>query len=516
VTLLAEVVRTSTQVAATASRLEKTRLIAECLRRLEPDEIEIALPYLSGDTRQGRLALGYATLQPALGSASSSPALTLPEVDAAFSQLKSTKGKGSAAQRAAVLKRLFAKATAQEQDFLLRLIVGELRQGALEGVMLDAVAAAASLPAPDVRRAATFAGGIAPVAKAALAGGAAALAPFSIRLMQPVLPMLAQPAQDIESAMAQLGSAILEWKLDGARVQVHKSGDEVRVYTRNLNDVTTAVPEVVAALKGAEAKSLILDGEAIALRADGRPHPFQLTMRRFGRKLDVEALRAELPLSVFFFDCLYRDGVPLVERPASERHDVLRSALPQGVVTPSLITDNAEKARTFYDGALAQGHEGVMAKAMDAPYESGRRGAGWLKEKRARTLDLVVLAAEWGHGRRKGWLSNLHLGARDPSSGGFVMLGKTFKGLTDAMLEWQTKEFLARRIDPPGGRDDWTVRVRPELVVEIAFNDLQESPHYPGGLALRFARVKGYRPDKRPDEADTIETVRRIYEESLS
>jgi DNA ligase-1 len=516
VTLLAEVVRTSTQVAATASRLEKIRLIAGCLKRLDPQEIDIALPYLSGDTRQGRLALGYATLQPALGSAASAPALTLSELDAAFSQLKSTKGKGSAAHRTLLLKGLFGKATAEEQDFLVRLIVGELRQGALEGVMLDAVAAAASLPPAEIRRAATFAGGIAPVASAALADGAAGLAQFSIRLMQPVLPMLAQPAQDVTSALAQLGRAILEWKLDGARVQVHKSGDEVRVYTRNLNEVTAAVPEVVSVVRAVKADSVILDGEAIALRADGRPHPFQLTMRRFGRKLELEALRAELPLSVFFFDCLYRDGEPLVARPASERHDLLRLSLPRDVVTPSLITDDVEKAKAFYDAALAQGHEGIMAKAMNAPYESGRRGAGWLKVKRARTLDLVVLAAEWGHGRRRGWLSNLHLGARDPASGEFVMLGKTFKGLTDAMLEWQTKEFLARRIDPPGGGDDWTVRVRPELVVEIAFNDLQESPHYPGGLALRFARVKGYRPDKRPEEADTIDTVRRIYEESLS
>jgi DNA ligase-1 len=516
VTLLAEVVRTSTQVAATAGRLEKTRLIAQCLKRLDPAEIEIALPYLSGDTRQGRLSVGYATLQAAVGAPAGSPALSLPEVDAAFSQLKSTKGKGSATSRSGLLRDLFGRATAEEQDFLVRLMVGELRQGALEGVMLDAVAAAAGLPAAEIRRAATFAGGMVPVAKAALAGGPQALEQFSIRLMQPVLPMLAQPAKDVPSALAQLGTAILEWKLDGARVQVHKSGDEVRVYTRNLNDVTAAVPEVVNTVKEAQAQSLILDGEAIALRPDGRPHPFQLTMRRFGRKLDVDALRDQLPLSVYFFDCMYHDGEPLVARPAAERHDLLRAVLPAAVATPSLVTDDPGKAKAFYDAALAHGHEGIMAKAMNAPYESGRRGAGWLKVKRARTLDLVVLAAEWGHGRRRGRLSNLHLGARDPASGGFVMLGKTFKGLTDEMLEWQTKEFLARRIDPPGGPDEPTVRVRPELVVEIAFNDLQESPHYPGGLALRFARVKGYRPDKRPDEADTIDTVRRIYEESLS
>jgi DNA ligase 1 len=312
----------------------------------------------------------------------------------------------------------------------------------------------------------------------------------------------------VETAMAQLGTAILEWKLDGGRVQVHKSGDEVRVFTRNLNEVTAAVPEVVAAVRAARCAELILDGEAIALRADGRPQPFQVTMRRFGRKLDVEAARRELPLSVFFFDCLYADGRPLVDRPASERHDFLRAAVPAACVTPSLITRDLEQAAAFYADALAQGQEGIMAKAMDAIYEAGRRGAGWLKVKRAHTLDLVVLAAEWGHGRRRGWLSNLHLGARVPASGEFVMLGKTFKGLTDEMLAWQTRTFLAMET----ARDDWTVRVRPELVVEIEFNDLQESPQYPAGLALRFARVKGYRPDKRPEEADTIDTVRRIFE----
>jgi DNA ligase-1 len=512
VTLLAEVVRASAAVAATRSRLAKIRVIAECLRALEPDEVEIAIPYLSGDIRQGKLALGYSTLQSAMDSPAAAPSLVLHDVDSSFQQLKNVKGKGAATQRAAQLKNLFSRATAEEQDFLLRLIVGELRQGALEGVMLEAVAAAAGLPAAEVRRAATFAGGVAAVARAALSGDAKALEPFSIRLMQPVLPMLAQPAEDVAASLSALGTALFEWKLDGARVQVHKSGEEIRVFTRSLNDVTAAVPEVVDALKSAKAESLILDGEAIALRADGRPHPFQVTMRRFGRKLDVEAQRRELPLSVFFFDCLLRDGEPLVDRGAGERHDILRAVLPAVLVTPSLITKDVKEAKAFYADALAHGHEGLMAKALDAPYEAGRRGAGWLKLKRARTLDLVVLAAEWGHGRRRGWLSNLHLGARDPQAGGFVMLGKTFKGLTDEMLGWQTREFLARETR----RDDWTVHVRPELVVEIAFNDVQESPQYPAGLALRFARVKGYRPDKRPDEADTIETVRAIYQESLS
>jgi DNA ligase-1 len=509
VTLLAEVVRASAAVAATSSRLEKTRLIAEVLRTLEPGEVEIALPYLSGDIRQGRLTLGYATLRSALGNPAVQASLTLAEVDQAFAGLKAVKGKGSASTRQERLKALLGKATAEEQDFLLRLIVGELRQGALEGVMLDAVAAAAKLPATDVRRAATFAGGIAPVARAALHGPG--LAQFSIRPMQPVLPMLAQPAEDLAGALGQLGEALLEWKLDGARIQAHKAGAEVRVYTRNLNDVTTRIPEVAAALRGVD-QDLILDGEAIALRPDSRPHPFQVTMRRFGRKLDDEALRAELPLSVFFFDCLYRDGEALVDRGARERRAVLEQCLPRQVLTPSLITGELARAEAFQAEALGRGHEGLMAKALGAPYESGRRGAGWLKVKGAHTLDLVVLAAEWGSGRRKGWLSNLHLGARDPERGGFVMLGKTFKGLTDETLAWQTAEFLARETR----RDDWTVYVRPELVVEIAFNDVQESSQYPGGMALRFARVKGYRPDKRPDEADTIDTVRGIYEKSLA
>ena len=508
-TLLADVVRASAAVAATSSRLAKIKVIADCLRALEAAEVEAALPWLSGEIRQGKLTVGYAALRSAMGDAALSPSLTIQDVDRAFDDLKAVKGKGSASERGTRLKNLFSRATAEEQDFLLRLIVGELRQGALEGVMLEAVASAAALPAAEVRRAATFAGGIAQVARAALHGPG--LGEFAIRLMQPVLPMLAQPAEDVADALGQLGQALFEWKLDGARIQVHKAGAEVRVFTRNLNDVSARVPEVVSSLEKISS-DLILDGEAIALRPDGRPHPFQVTMRRFGRKIDDEAQRRALPLSVFFFDCLLRGGEPVVDRGAAERHDILREVLPQALVTPSLITDDAASANAFYEEALARGHEGLMAKALDAPYESGRRGAAWLKLKRARTLDLVVIGVEWGSGRRQGWLSNLHLGARDPRSGEFVMLGKTFKGLTDEMLEWQTRELLARETR----RDQWTVYVRPELVVEIAFNDVQESPHYPAGMALRFARVKGYRPDKRPAEADTIDTVRALYEQSLS
>ena len=513
-TLLAAVVRTSAAVAATPSRLAKIEALAQCLRSLSPDEIEIALPYLSGDIRQGRLSLGFGILHEARKGPASHPSLALVEVDAAFEELRSIKGKGAAQRREARLRELFSRATADEQDFLVRLVIGELRQGALEGVMLDAVAAAAQLPAPQVRRSAMLAGGIAPVARAALTDGAAGLERFSIRVMQPVLPMLAQPALTVRGALAELGEAALEWKMDGARVQAHKSGGEVRVFTRSLRDVTAAVPEVVAAMQDARGDSLILDGEAIALRADGRPHPFQVTMQRFGRKLDDEGVRAQLPLSVFFFDCLFNDR-PLIDLPLRERRAALAGALPPERLTPWLVTADAAAAETFYNDALSQGHEGIMAKALDAPYEAGRRGSGWLKVKRAHTLDLVVIAAEWGHGRRKGWLSNLHLAARDPQ-GGFVMLGKTFKGMTDAMLEWQTRELESRAVGRNEERDASVVRVRPELVVEIEFSDIQASQQYPAGLALRLARVKRYRQDKGPQDADTIDTVRRIHEQSTA
>ena len=506
-TLLADVARTSGEVARTSSRLAKVAALGDCMKRLAPGEVEIANAYLSGDIRQGKLSIGYSLLRSARFTAAAVPSLTLTQVDAAFTEIKQVKGKGAAQRREALLKSLLGTATAEEQDFLKRLIAGELRQGALEGIMLDAVAAASGLRPAEVRRAATFAGGVASVARAALAGEP--LDRFSIRLMQPVLPMLAQPAEDVAAALGELGTALLDWKLDGARVQAHKSDQEVRVYTRSLNEVTAAVPEVVGVVRQARAQSLILDGEVIALRPDGRPHPFQTTMRRFGRKLDVERLRRELPLSVFFFDCLFRDGAALVDLPARERRQALEQVLTD--VTPSLVTSDAAQAQAFYEDVLTRGHEGVMAKSLDAPYEAGRRGASWFKVKRAKTLDLVVLAAEWGSGRRRGYLSNLHLGARDPAGGGFVMLGKTFKGLSDELLAWQTRELQAREVQ----RDDWTVYVRPELVVEIAFNDLQESPHYPGGLALRFARVKGYRADKQARDADTIETVRRIYQDSL-
>jgi DNA ligase-1 len=505
---LAEIVETSARVAEASGRLVKIGHLAEALRRARAGEARIAVGLLTGVPQQGRIGIGFAQLRQARAEpAAAEPTLTLAEIDAAFERLSAIKGKGAAGERLRLLKELFGRATETEQDFFVRLLVGELRQGALEGVMVEAVAKAAGLPAADVRRAVMLAGDLGVVAEAALAEGAAGLARFAVQLFRPVQPMLAQPAEDAEDALGRLGEAAFEWKLDGARIQVHKGGDEVRVFTRKLNEVTAAVPEIVEVTRRLPVPELILDGEAIALRPDGRPQPFQLTMRRFGRKLDIEAMRETLPLRSFFFDALALDGETLIDRPGRERIAALDAALPADLRIPRIVTGRPEVAEAFVKGALEQGHEGAMAKALEAPYEAGRRGAGWLKVKRAHTLDLVILAAEWGHGRRRGFLSNLHLGAYDPAENGFVMLGKTFKGLTDQMLAWQTEKLLTLEI----GRDDYTVYVRPELVVEIAYNDLQASPHYPGGLALRFARVKAYREDKRAEDADTIDTVRALF-----
>jgi DNA ligase-1 len=361
-------------------------------------------------------------------------------------------------------------------------------------------------------------GEIAPVARAALVDGAAALSRFALQPFQPLQPMLADTAADVEGALADLGEASFEYKFDGARIQAHKVGDEVRVFSRNLRDVTVAVPEVVDVVRAMPAESIVLDGEAIALRPDGSPLPFQITMRRFGRKLDVDRLKTELPITPLFFDALYLDGSSLVDEPLSRRFATLieqaRGRDPEGggpriTLVPRIVTASADEAAAFAARALASGHEGVMAKALDGRYAAGRRGSAWLKVKQAHTLDLVILAVEWGSGRRTGTLSNLHLGARDGERGGFVMLGKTFKGLTDEMLAWQTAKFLELEI----GRDAHTVYVRPEVVAEIAFNDVQASPQYPGGFALRFARVKRYRSDKTAADADTIATIQRIHQQ---
>ena len=507
--LFSLIVDTWQRVGATRSRLAKVREIAQCLRSLAVDEIDIGVLYLAGETPQGKIGLGYALLKKASsGGAADTPTLSIAAVDAHLTDLAATRGAGSTARRQASLNELFSRATASEQEFLLRLIVGELRQGALAGVMVDAIAAASDIPVDAVRRASMYAPNLGAVARIAAVEGAGGLGQFQLQPLSPIAPMLAQTAADVEEALEILkGEVAFDWKMDGARIQLHKVDDVVRIYTRSMNDVTAAVPEIVEAAHALTARELILDGEAIALNAQGRPHPFQVTMRRFGRKLDVEAMRKELPIQPFYFDCLRLDGVSLADRPTRERFAALSAAVPKSQQFPRLITASVVEAQAFYDDAIAQGQEGVMAKSLDAPYEAGNRGSSWLKIKRAHTLDLVVLAAEWGHGRRTGSLSNLHLGALDPATGEYVMLGKTFKGLTDAMLEWQTREFLARETH----RDEWTVYVRPEIVVEVAFSDLQASPRYPGGLALRLARVKAYRSDKKAADADTMEQVRKIF-----
>jgi DNA ligase-1 len=503
---LAHFVAQVARVRATSKKTEKAAILADLLRD-SGDDAGLAALYLCGVLPQGRIGIGWKTLEPVVTDA---PAhglpLALADVDAALTGVAGERGAGSAERRAARLRELFERASAEERRFLVELLMGEVRQGALEGVVQDAIARASAIPAADVRRASMFAPDLAVVAVTALTEGRAGLARFDLALLAPVAPMLASPAADVAAALERLGEGAFEYKVDGARVQVHKAGDSVRVFTRQLQDVTERVPEVVEWARAAPLPELIVEGEALALRADGRPQPFQVTMRRLGRSKDVAQARAQLPLSFYFFDCLYVAGEgSLVGRPYAERYERLAALAPDRLL-PRIVTGDIAAAESFLARALDEGHEGLMAKALDAPYVAGQRGFSWLKLKSAHTLDLVVLAAEWGSGRRQGWLSNLHLGARDPGTGGFVMLGKTFKGLTDALLEWQTRELLARETR----REGHMVFVRPELVVEIAFGDVQHSPRYPGGMALRFARVKRYREDKRPEEADTVDTVRAI------
>jgi DNA ligase-1 len=510
---LAALVDTSRRVTDASGRLDKIGLLANLLSNVPPDEIEIASAFLSGSLLQTRVGVGYGALQAAMpGVPAESPSLELTEVNAAFEQIaRVSAGKGSIGERVRLLGELLSRATRVEQEFLFRLVVGELRQGAVEGLMLEAVAKAAGVPAERVRRARMMAGDLPTVARAALKGEAAELTSYATQLFRPVHPMLAGSAEDAEVAMEELGEAALEYKLDGARIQIHKAGDQIAVYSRRLNDVTAAVPELVEAVRALPPRELILDGEVIALRQNGTPHPFQTTMSRFGKRLDVEGARVEVPLTPFFFDVLYLDGGALIDEPARNRFTALIDSVPSSMLVPRLLTSSTTDAQAFLKGALAHGHEGIMAKALDAPYQAGHRGRRWLKIKPANTLDLVVLAAEWGHGRRHGWLSNLHLGARDPVNGGFVMLGKTFKGMTDQMLDWQTKRLLELEV----ARDGHTVYVRPELVVETAFNEVQGSTQYPGGVALRFARIKRYRTDKTADQADTIAAVQELRDPSL-
>lgn len=508
--LLGDVVAASADVSATSSRLAKVARIAELLSGVgDPRVVQVVVSWLSGDLPQRQIGVGWAALR-SLPAAAEESTLTVVTVDATFTEIGAVAGKGSQARRAELLGGLFGAATGAEQVFLRRLLGGELRQGAQAGVMADAVAKAAGLPAAAVRRAAMLGGDLPAVAASALTGGADALGDFTLTVGRPVGPMLAQTATGVADALERLsGDAIFEAKLDGARVQIHRSGDDVTVYTRSLDDVTARLPEVVDAALALPVSSLIADGEAIALRPDNRPHRFQVTASRFGKSTDVAAARAAQPLSVFFFDILHLDGVDLLDEPTHARLVALDAIVPADQRVDRLATADAAAAQQFLDVTLAAGHEGVMAKSPGSPYEAGRRGAGWLKVKPVHTLDLVVLAVEWGSGRRTGKLSNIHLGARDPDSGDFVMLGKTFKGMTDAMLDWQTARFSELATGP---LDTYVVPVRPEQVVEIAFDGVQGSSRYPAGMALRFARVLRYRDDKSPAEADTVDTVRAFYE----
>ena len=521
--LLTELASVSRAVSQTSARLAKVAALAGVLRAADVDEVPVIVAYLSGELPQRQIGVGWAALRsvpPPAGAES----LTVLAVDEAFSRIGAVSGKGSAAERKRLVGELFAAATAEEQFFLVRLLSGELRQGALDGVMTDAVARAAQVPGPEVRRAVMLSGSLAAAAQAALGGGSAALARFGLQVGRPLKPMLAASEASLADALAKAGgeagreaggeagvqaggAAAVEWKLDGIRVQVHLADAAVRLFTRSLDDITDRLPEVVAVLAALPVRDAVFDGELIALRADGRPHAFQDTASRAASGVDAPNGGAgAVPLSVFLFDVLHLDGADLIDRPDAERHAALAAVVPPAMLMPRLVTADLDEAAAFYTDAVARGHEGVVVKSLSTPYAAGRRGAGWIKVKPRHTLDLVVLAVEWGHGRRKGWLSNLHLGARDPETGGWVMLGKTFKGLTDELLTWQTARFQ----ELEDHRDDWTVYVRPEQVVEIAFDGVQRSPRYPGGVALRFARVLRYRPDKTAAEADTIDTVKAL------
>ena len=500
--LLSEIAEVSRAVAGTSARLAKIELLAAALREAGPLEVPIAVAYLSGELPQRQIGVGWAALRDGFAPAQA-PTLTLSEVDSGFSAIGAVSGKGSAAARKALVGELFGRATADEQRFLVGLLSGELRQGALEGVMTDAVARAAEVPVAEVRRAMMLRGSLGMVAAAALSGGSEALGAFGLEVGRPVRPMLAASAPTLGDALAKIdGPAAVEWKLDGIRIQAHLSGGSVRLFTRTLDDITARLPEVVAAMARVPVSAAVFDGELIALREDGRPLPFQDTASRTA----TQDAGPTVPLSVFLFDVLHLDHADLIDAEDRQRHAALVRSVPPDLLMPRLVTASAEEAAAFFTDALAHGHEGVVVKSLTAPYAAGRRGAGWIKVKPRHTLDLVVLAVEWGHGRRRGWLSNLHLGARDPATGGFVMLGKTFKGLTDELLTWQTERLLGLE----ERRDSYTVYVRPELVVEIAFDGVQRSPRYPGGLALRFARVLRYREDKTAAEADTIDTVRAL------
>jgi DNA ligase-1 len=494
------VVDASARVAGTRSRRSKIATLAELLRALRPDELEPAIGYLTGEPRQGKIGVGWATIRDSDAPPAESPALTVREVDDELTALQGTTGGQSVAARKARLGALFARATEAETDFLRRLIIGELRQGALDGIMADAIAATNDIPIETVRRAAMLTGSLGGVAVIARSGGAPALEAVQLTMFRPLLPMLAGSSPTAAEAIAACGTSSVEYKLDGARIQIHRRDGEVRIYTRNLNDVTARLPDIAAAALAVDARQFIVDGEVLGFFDDDRPHAFQDTMSHFST--DDHAARPSLV--PFFFDCLHADGVDYLDRPLHERIEILDRIAP-GHSIRRVVTASPEVAQSFLGESLAAGHEGVMVKAIESRYEAGRRGQSWRKVKPVHTFDLVVLAAEWGHGRRRGWLSNLHLGARG-DDGTFVMVGKTFKGLTDELLRWQTDALLALEV----ARDGIVVHVRPELVVEIALDGVQVSRRYGGGVAMRFARVRRYRPDKSPAEADTIDSLRAL------
>ncbi|MDQ0939689.1 ATP-dependent DNA ligase [Streptomyces sp. V1I1] len=506
--LLARLVDVSREVAATSARSRKIAALAGLFADAQPDDVALVISYLAGRVPQGRIGVGWSVLKEAVPPAGV-PSLSVADADAAFTRLAEVTGSGSQAERKRLVRELMARATAEEQEFVMRLLMGEVRQGALDAIALEGVAQAAGAPAADVRRAVMLDGSLPRVARDLLAEGPAALQRFQLRVGSPVLPMLAHTAKSVTEAVDALGTAcVVEEKLDGIRVQVHRSGEDIRIYTRSLDDITDRLPEVTDAARQMTGDRFILDGEVIALDATGRPVPFQDIASRVGSRVDVDAARAVLPLSPVFFDVLAADGEATLDLPGSERRTVLARLVPEPMrVRRAVVEDPASAqqvaaAEEFFAETLRRGHEGVLVKALDAPYVAGRRGRSWLKVKPVHTLDLVVLAAEWGHGRRTGLLSNLHLGAR-AADGTYVMLGKTFKGLTDEMLRWQTQRLRELAVDDDG----FTVTVRPELVVEIAFDGVQRSPRYPAGVTLRFARVLRHRPDKPAEQADTIEQV---------
>lgn len=503
---LSTVIDTARAVAATSSRTAKVEALASCLSAAAaegPGTVEVVASHLSGVLPQRRIGVSWRGLRD-LPEPAAESTLTVAQVDDAATRIAGIGGSGSGASRSTAVRELFKAATSDEQRWLAALITGETRQGAGDGVMLQAIAKAADVPDAAVRRAVMLAGFSGPVARAALAGGEAALDAITLEVGRPLRPMLAGSAPDVAAALATPGGQVLvETKLDGIRLQAHVKHGTVRLFTRTLDEVTDRMPEITEALAGLQVGTAVLDGEVIALRGDGRPQPFQVTGARTASRTDPERLREQVPLTPFFFDLLHLDGADLLDEPAATRWARLAETVPPAWLVPRTLTDDHEVAQRFFDDLVRAGHEGVVVKSPELPYAAGRRGPGWVKVKPRHTLDLVVLAVEWGSGRRRGMLSNIHLGARDADTGELVMLGKTFKGMTDEMLAWQTERFRELATD----EDEWAVRVRPEQVVEIAFDGVQRSSRYPGGMALRFARVLRYRDDKTVDEIDTVQTI---------